>query len=104
MVKENFFDKVYEVVKKIPKGRVTTYGEIARYLGATKSSRMVGWALNNSHTKKNIPAHRVVNRNGVLTGKFHFKELHTMEKLLKEEGVEVYNDKVKNFKDILWKP
>jgi methylated-DNA-protein-cysteine methyltransferase related protein len=98
----NFFENIYEVVKLIPKGRVTTYGAIASYLGAKSSSRMVGWAMNGC--PKGVPAHRVVNRSGLLTGKHHFKTADTMEKLLRKEGVKVVKDKVRDFKQLFWDP
>ena len=105
---KDFFKQVYLVVQEIPHGRVTSYGAIANYLGAKKSSRMVGWAMNASHRKANIPAHRVVNRIGVLTGKGHFMEsesdIDRMENLLKAEGIEVKNDKVQDFKKLFWDP
>lgn len=105
MKERNFFEDVFEVVRLIPKGRVTNYGSIAKYLGSGLSSRMVGWAMNASHNvKPSVPAQRVVNRNGLLTGKFHFKTPTTMQKLLEKEGVQVKNDKVVNFKDIFWDP
>lgn len=101
----NFFEDVFEVVRLIPKGRVTNYGSIAKYLGTGLSSRMVGWAMNASHTvKPKVPAQRVVNRNGLLTGKFHFKTPTTMQELLEKEGIKVKNDKVVNFKEIFWDP
>jgi len=101
----NFFEDVFEVVRLIPKGRVTNYGSIAKYLGTGLSSRMVGWAMNSSHNAKpKVPAQRVVNRNGMLTGKFHFKTPTTMQELLEKEGVKVKNDKVVNFKEIFWDP
>jgi len=101
----SFFEDVFEVVRLIPKGRVTNYGSIAKYLGSGLSSRMVGWAMNASHqSKPKVPAQRVVNRNGMLTGKFHFKTPTTMQELLEKEGVQVKNDKVMNFKDIFWDP
>jgi len=104
-MEHSFYDNVFDLVKEIPKGRVTSYGTIAKYLGASKSSRMVGWAMNLSHSQKEyIPAHRVVNRNGLLTGKMHFETPDTMEALLKDEGVIVVNDKVQNFKSIFWDP
>lgn len=92
------------MVKLIPKGRVTSYGAIARYLGATRSSRMVGWAMNASHKTKNIPAHRVVNRQGLLTGKVHFNPPEKMEQLLKKEGIQVKKDQVVEFKKLFWDP
>lgn len=105
MKERNFFEDVFEVVRLIPKGRVTNYGSIAKYLGSGLSSRMVGWAMNVSHNAKpKVPAQRVVNRNGILTGKFHFKTPTTMQELLEKEGVTVKNDKVVNYKDIFWDP
>jgi methylated-DNA-protein-cysteine methyltransferase-like protein len=101
---ENFFEKVYEVVKLIPFGRVTSYGAIAKYLGAAKSARMVGWAMNASHNNNTIPAHRVVNRNGLLTGKNHFDGTNLMQQLLESEGVIVKENQVQNFNKIFWDP
>ena len=98
----DFFNQVYELVKLIPKGRVTTYGSIAKALGTAKSSRMVGWAMNASHKDSNIPAHRVVNRNGLLTGKFHFETPNQMQELLEKEGVKIENNQVVNFKELFW--
>jgi methylated-DNA-protein-cysteine methyltransferase-like protein len=101
----SFFNDVYEVVRLIPKGRVTSYGAIASYLGTRGSSRMVGWAMNGSHAQKpKVPAHRVVNRNGLLTGKFHFKTLTQMQELLEKEGVKVKEDKIIDFKKHFWDP
>jgi methylated-DNA-protein-cysteine methyltransferase-like protein len=101
----DFFSRVYEVTKLIPYGRVTSYGAIAKYLGAARSARMVGWALNVCHTSSDfIPAHRVVNRNGLLTGKFHFGNSTTMEQLLNNEGIESENDRVINFRERFWDP
>src|SRR5688572_22088295 len=100
--KRNFFEDVYEVVRLIPKGRVTSYGAIAHYLGAKGSARMVGWAMHGC--PKDVPAHRVVNSQGLLTGKVHFKTPTTMEKLLLKEGVKVVNDKIQHFNDLLWNP
>jgi methylated-DNA-protein-cysteine methyltransferase-like protein len=101
----DFFSRVYEVTKLIPYGRVTSYGAIAKYLGTARSARMVGWALNISHTSNDfVPAHRVVNRNGLLTGKFHFGNSTTMEQLLNNEGIETENDRVVNFKEKFWDP
>ncbi|CDF80895.1 methylated-DNA-[protein]-cysteine S-methyltransf erase [Formosa agariphila KMM 3901] len=99
-----FFDKVYEVVKQIPYGKVTSYGAIARYLGAAKSSRIVGYAMNASHNMDDVPAHRVVNRNGLLTGKFHFEGTNLMQQLLENEGVPVKNNQVQNLKTYYWDP
>ena len=102
---ENFFDLVYAVVRQIPKGRVTSYGAIATCLGTKLSARMVGWAMNGaSKTNPAVPAHRVVNRNGMLSGKMHFATPTQMEELLKKEGVLVKNDVVQNFKEIFWDP
>jgi len=101
----SFFDRVYEIVRLIPYGRVSTYGAIANFLGTKMSARIVGWALNNSHgVKPPVPAHRVVNRNGILTGKKHFETIQTMQKLLESEGIRVINDKVQNFKQLFWDP
>ena len=101
--RENFYKDVYEVVKLIPKGRVTNYGAIAKYLGTAKSSRMVGYALNQSF-HIDIPAHRVVNRNGLLTGKHHFPEEKPMQTSLEAEGIRVENDQVVDFKKLFWDP
>ncbi|MBD3636063.1 MAG: MGMT family protein [Crocinitomicaceae bacterium] len=103
--KKDFFQDVFEVVQLIPEGRVTSYGAIAKFLGATRSSRLVGWAMNASH--KNgilIPAHRVVNRNGMLTGKMHFPTPTAMQERLEEEGVSVVEDKIQNFQQHFWDP
>ena len=99
----NFFDKVYEVARLIPYGRVTSYGAIAKYLGAAKSARMVGYAMNGSRGK-DVPAHRVVNRKGLLTGKFHFDGTNLMQQLLESEGVEVVENQVQNFDKVFWDP
>ncbi|MBS3770485.1 MAG: MGMT family protein [Bacteroidales bacterium] len=105
MNEESFFQKVYKVTKMIPEGRVTTYGAIARYLGAPGSARMVGWALNNSHAQDEfIPAHRVVNRQGLLTGKHHFPGPDVMQQLLESEGVRVKDDQVYDFHNLFWDP
>ncbi len=100
----SFFENVWEVVMLIPKGRVTSYGAIARYLGTGMSARMVGWAMNAAHTNKKIPAHRVVNRLGLLTGKNHFETPSTMKKRLEEEGINVKKDQVQDFKARFWDP
>lgn len=100
----DFFERVYEVVKLIPEGRVTSYGAIANYLGAKRSSRMVGWAMNAVHQRPGIPAHRVVNRQGLLTGKMHFSDPDEMERRLAAEGIKVENDRVKDFKTVYWNP
>ncbi|TVQ17880.1 MAG: MGMT family protein [Bacteroidetes bacterium] len=105
MMHDSFFLKVYQVVKEIPYGKVTSYGAIARYLGTAGSARMVGWAMNHSHTfDSSIPAHRVVNRNGMLTGKHHFGGPDIMQQLLESEGIMVVNDKIQNFSKHFWDP
>lgn len=101
---KDFFANVYDVVRLIPKGRVTSYGLIAKYLGSPRSSRMVGWAMNNAHSQEDIPAHRVVNRNGLLTGKMNFESPTLMEEKLLAEGIQINDDQVLNFKDVLWDP
>jgi methylated-DNA-protein-cysteine methyltransferase-like protein len=98
----NFFNDVYDVARLIPKGRVTSYGAIAHYLGTKSSARMVGWAMHGC--PKDVPAHRVVNSAGLLTGKHHFKTPNTMQRRLEKEGVTVVKDKVKNFAEIFWNP
>ena len=103
MEEKSFFDKVYEVAQLIPHGRVTSYGAIAKYLGAARSARMVGWAMNNSHTK-DVPAHRVVNRVGLLTGKHHFDGTNLMQQLLENEGVEVVDNQIVEFQKYFWDP
>lgn len=101
----NFFEDVFDVVRQIPKGRVTNYGAIAKYLGSGLSSRMVGWAMNGSHgLQPPIPAQRVVNRNGMLTGKHHFQTPTLMQELLEKDGVAVINDKVVEFTQRYWDP
>ncbi len=101
---DNFFERVYEITRQIPYGKVTSYGAIARALGATRSARMVGWALNASHLKEDIPAHRVVNRNGLLTGKHHFEGINLMQQLLESEGIIIKNNKIVNFETVFWNP
>jgi methylated-DNA-protein-cysteine methyltransferase-like protein len=102
---ESFFELVYEVARQIPRGRVTSYGAIAAALGTKLSARMVGWAMNGAgRVKPKVPAHRVVNRTGMLTGKFHFFPPGSMEKLLKKEGIKVKNDKVVDFEKLFWDP
>jgi methylated-DNA-protein-cysteine methyltransferase-like protein len=100
----DFFNSVFQVVKLIPKGRVTSYGAIAAYLGSKKSSRVVGYAMNASHAIPGIPAHRVVNRLGCLTGKMHFSNPEEMERLLQLEGIVVKEDCIVNFKQLFWDP
>jgi methylated-DNA-protein-cysteine methyltransferase-like protein len=102
---EGFFERVYDITRLIPYGRVTSYGAIARYLGSGQSARMVGWALNASHAGSGfIPAHRVLNRNGLLTGKRHFGNSSTMRQLLENEGLIIENDCVTNFSEKFWDP
>ena len=101
---DNFFDRVYEVVKKIPYGRVTNYGSIAKYLGSAKSSRAVGYAMNASHNIADVPAHRVVNKVGLLTGKHHFFGSNLMKDLLESEGVEIIDNQVIQFDSLYWDP
>jgi methylated-DNA-protein-cysteine methyltransferase-like protein len=100
----DFFERVYEVVKLIPYGKVTSYGAIANYLSAKKAARMVGWAMNAAHSNPDIPAHRVVNRLGILTGKMHFETPFAMQERLEREGVLVTNDQIQNFKHVFWDP
>lgn len=100
----DFYSKVYAVVRLIPEGRVTSYGAIARFLGAAGSSRVVGYAMNASHQLDDVPAHRVVNRNGVLTGKHHFSTSDAMQRLLEAENLSVVDDQVQDFKAIFWDP
>ena len=102
---ESFFELVFDVVREIPKGRVTSYGAIAAALGARSSSRMVGWAMNGSHrVRPKVPAHRVVNRQGLLTGKIHFEYPEQMQELLEKEGIQVVDDKVVDFAKMFWDP
>ncbi|MGZ8545276.1 MAG: MGMT family protein [Flavisolibacter sp.] len=102
---DSFFELVFEVVRQIPKGRVTSYGAVAAALGAKMSARMVGWAMNGSHrVRPKVPAHRVVNRQGLLTGKIHFNPPEKMQALLEKEGIRVIEDQVQDFKQIFWDP
>jgi methylated-DNA-protein-cysteine methyltransferase related protein len=104
-MKSDFFQDVFDVVRLIPQGKVTTYGAIAKYLGTAKSSRMVGWAINKSfYQKEPVPAHRVVNRNGMLTGKAHFENPFQMQRLLEQENIKVVNDKIEDFNMYFWDP
>jgi methylated-DNA-protein-cysteine methyltransferase-like protein len=103
MEEQSFFDKVYQVAQQIPYGRVTSYGAIAKYLGAARSARMVGWAMNNS-SAKDVPAHRVVNRVGVLTGKHHFGGTNLMQQLLENEGIQVKDNQIVDFQKYFWDP
>lgn len=101
----DFFQKVYEVVQQIPPGKITSYGAIARYLGTAGSARMVGWAMNASHSHSQfVPAHRVVNRNGLLSGKHHFDNPYAMQELLEAEGLIIENDQILNFNENFWDP
>jgi methylated-DNA-protein-cysteine methyltransferase-like protein len=105
MANSDFFERVYSIVAKIPEGNVTSYGAIAKAIGAAKSARTVGYAMNACvKLDRDLPAHRVVNRIGMLTGKHHFPGQDTMQRLLEEEGVVVEDDKIKNFEKILWQP
>ncbi|MCB0376484.1 MAG: MGMT family protein [Sinomicrobium sp.] len=101
---QGFFHKVYEVARQIPYGRVTSYGAIARYLGTSGSARMVGWAMNGAGNMDDIPAHRVVNRNGVLTGKHHFQGTNLMQQLLESEGIKVIDNQITEFEKHFWDP
>lgn len=100
----NFFERAYEVARQIPYGRVSTYGAIAKYLGAARSARMVGWAMNSSKTDETVPAHRVVNKIGLLSGKSHFQGTNLMQQLLESEGIEVVDNQIQNFDELLWDP
>lgn len=103
-VDKNFFEDVYEVVRLVPEGRVTTYGAIAQYLGIKSAARMVGWAMNQAQAEVSVPAHRVVNRSGLLTGKHHFETPQAMQQRLEKEGITVVDDKVQNFERVVWFP
>ena len=101
---DNFFEKVYSVARKIPFGRVTSYGAIGAYLGAAKSARMVGWAMNKAHNLEDVPAHRVVNKKGLLTGKHHFDGTNLMQQLLENEGIVVIENQIQNLEKVFWNP
>ncbi|MFM1947536.1 MAG: hypothetical protein RL207_1819 [Bacteroidota bacterium] len=101
---KDFFELVFQVVKLIPKGRVTSYGAIANYLGSKNGARMVGWAMNASHQYEGIPAHRVVNRNGLLSGKMHFPTPDSMQHSLESEGIKIKDDQIQDFSEIFWDP
>lgn len=101
---QDFFESVWDLVRLIPRGRVTSYGAIARYLGSARSSRMVGWAMNASHRIPDVPAHRVVNRNGILSGKMHFSDPTFMQRALEEEGIKVEEDQILDFNIHFWDP
>ncbi len=100
----NFFERVYDLARKIPYGKVTSYGAIAKALGTGRSARMVGWAMNASHNIEDIPAHRVVNRKGLLTGKHHFDGTNLMQQLLESEGIRVVDNQIVNMEEHFWKP
>lgn len=101
---DNFFERVYAVVRQIPYGKVTSYGAIAKVLGAARSARMVGWAMNAAHGLDDVPAHRVVNRKGLLTGKHHFDGTNLMQQLLENEGIKVVNNQIIDFEKHFWHP
>ena len=100
----NFFERVYAIARKIPEGKVTSYGAIAKALGTTRSARMVGWAMNASHNREDVPAHRVVNRKGMLSGKHHFDGTNLMQQLLESEGIKVIDNQIVDFEKHLWIP
>lgn len=102
--KDNFFERVYEIARQIPYGKVTSYGAIAKAIGATRSARMVGYAMNASHDMEDVPAHRVVNRKGLLTGKHHFDGTNLMQQLLESEGVKVIDNQIVDFEKHFWEP
>lgn len=101
---DNFFERVYEIVRQIPEGKVTSYGAIAKALGAARSARMVGWAMNASHNLEDVPAHRVVNRIGILSGKHHFEGTNLMQQLLENEGIKVIDNQIVDFDNHFWTP
>lgn len=101
---DNFFDKVYNVARLIPFGKVTSYGAIATYLGVARSARMVGWAMNNAHNLEDVPAHRVVNKKGLLTGKHHFSGTNVMQQLLENEGIVVVENQIQDLEKVFWNP
>jgi methylated-DNA-protein-cysteine methyltransferase-like protein len=101
---DNFFERVYAVARRIPYGKVTSYGAIAKVLGSARSARMVGWAMNAAHNLEDVPAHRVVNRKGLLTGKHHFDGTNLMQQLLESEGIVVVNNQIMDFESVFWEP
>jgi methylated-DNA-protein-cysteine methyltransferase related protein len=103
-MEKDFFQRVYAIVRQIPEGRVTSYGAIAKCLGTSRSARMVGWAMNASHSMEDVPAHRVVNRKGLLTGKSHFDGTNLMQQLLENEGVKVIDNQIVDFEKCFWEP
>src|SRR5215216_3535470 len=103
-MEDNFFERVYAIARKIPEGKVTSYGAIAKALGTARSARMVGWAMNACHNRDDVPAHRVVNRKGLLTGKHHFDGTNLMQQLLESEGIEVVNHQIIDLEKHFWQP
>lgn len=103
-IDENFFERVYAVARQIPYGKVTSYGAIAKVLGTARSARMVGWAMNAAHNLEDVPAHRVVNRKGLLTGKHHFEGINLMQQLLENEGIIVIDNQIQDFDTVFWEP
>jgi len=103
-MEDNFFERVYRIVRQIPEGKVTSYGAIAKALGTARSARMVGWAMNASHNTEDVPAHRVLNRIGMLSGKHHFGGTNLMQQLLENEGIEVVNNQIVDFEKHFWQP
>lgn len=103
-MEDNFFERVYDIVRQIPEGKVTSYGAIAKALGSARSARMVGWAMNASHGRDDVPAHRVVNRIGMLSGKHHFQGTNLMQQLLENEGIEVVDNQIVDFEKHFWQP
>ena len=101
---DNFFERVYEIVRQIPEGKVTSYGAIAKAIGAARSARLVGWAMNASHNLEDVPAHRVVNRIGILSGKHHFEGTNLMQQLLENEGIQVVDNQIIDFEKHFWEP
>ena len=101
---DNFFERVYQIARQIPDGKVTSYGAIAKCLGSAKSARMVGWAMNASHNLEDVPAHRVVNRIGILSGKHHFEGTNLMQQLLENEGIQVVDNQIIDFEKHFWEP
>ena len=101
---DNFFERVYEIVRQIPEGKVTSYGAIAKALGTARSARMVGWAMNASHNLEDVPAHRVVNRLGLLSGKHHFDGTNLMQQLLENEGIKIKENQILDFEKHFWNP
>jgi methylated-DNA-protein-cysteine methyltransferase-like protein len=103
-ISDSFFERVYAIVRQIPYGRVTSYGAIAKALGTARSARMVGWAMNASHGLEDVPAHRVVNRKGLLTGKHHFEGTNLMQQLLESEGIKIHNNQIVDLEKYYWEP